>query len=368
MPDPLKSPLADLHVSRGARLAAYHGALVPARFSDPAAEHLAVRNSVGVFDFAFRVKIAVDGPDRAAFLHNMLSNDIKSLTPGRGTYATLLDIKGHIVADLRVHAAEDSLLIDTDADLGGKIVSTLERYIVMDDVRLEPLALATASVQGPRSREVVEKALGTAAPVGEEFAHFVAGTAPDAVRVVRAISTGEEGYEIWAEPRCLIALWEELRREAEARGGLACGSEALESLRIEAGIARYGADFGEDTLPLEAGLLNALSFTKGCYIGQEVVERARSRGHVNWKLIGLAIESATAPPPGEKLLAEAKECGEVTSSCVSPTLGRTIALAFVRREVSQPGAQLTLKSGARARVESLPFYSCRAPATRPGEP
>ena len=356
MTDPLRSPLADLHVSRGASLAAYHGALVPARFSDPIAEHLAVRKSVGLFDFSFRAKIAVRGPDRAAFLHNMLSNDIKSLTAGHGTYATLLDIKGHIVADLRVYSAGDSLLIDTDADLAEKIVRTLERYIVMDDVRLEPLDLAAAGVQGPRAREVVERVLGVPVPDLEELDHFTAGSAPDAARIVGATSTGEEGYEIWAEPFRLVSLWESLRREPEAVSGLPCGSEALESLRIEAGIPRYGADFGEDTLPLEAGLMSALSFTKGCYIGQEIVERARSRGHVNWKLAGLWVDSTTAPPPGEKLLAGEKECGEVTSSCVSPTLARTIALGFLRREVSEPGKQLVLKSGAPARVAPLPFY------------
>lgn len=359
MPDPIPRPLAEHHLARGRSLAAYHGALVPARFSDPAAEHHAVRNAAGVFDFSFRSKIAVRGPDRAGFLHNMLSNDIKSLTPGRGIYATLLDIKGHIVADLRVYSAENLLLIDTDADLRDKIVRTLDRYIVMDDVRLEPLDLGALAVQGPHAREVVEKALGVAVRPLDEFGHFLAETAAGAVRVVRATSTGEEGYEVWVEPRDLVALWESLTSKAEATGVLPCGSEALESLRIEAGIPRYGADFGEDTLPLEAGLLDALSFTKGCYVGQEIVERARSRGHVNWKLAGLFVASQTAPEPGAKLLAAGKESGEVTSSCVSPTLGRTIALAFVRREASEPGTELTLGSGARAQVAQLPFYPSR---------
>ncbi|HWT80403.1 MAG TPA: glycine cleavage T C-terminal barrel domain-containing protein, partial [Candidatus Methylomirabilis sp.] len=111
-----------------------------------------------------------------------------------------------------------------------------------------------------------------------------------------------------------------------------------------------------DTLPLEAGLLNALSFTKGCYPGQEIVERARSRGHVNWRLVGVGVDDAIVPSPGEKLLSEGKEVGETTSACFSPWLNRPIALAYVRREVSEPGTKLTFASGAAAQVHQLPFY------------
>jgi folate-binding protein YgfZ len=142
-----------------------------------------------------------------------------------------------------------------------------------------------------------------------------------------------------------------------------CGTRALETLRIEAGIPRYGQELGEDTIPNEAELWNALSFNKGCYVGQEIVERARSRGHVNWKLVGLVVESETPPPPGEKLVREGKEVGEVTSSCVSPTLARTIALAYLRREVSEPGTKLEFASGPAAEVVGLPFYQ-RAPTPR----
>jgi folate-binding protein YgfZ len=137
---------------------------------------------------------------------------------------------------------------------------------------------------------------------------------------------------------------------------LACGTQALETLRIEAGIPRYGEELGEDTIPNEAGLWNALSFNKGCYVGQEIVERTRSRGHVNWKLMGLIVESEIPPPAGEKLVRGGREIGEVTSSCVSPTLGKTVALAYLRREVSEPGTKLEFLSGTVAEVVALPFY------------
>jgi folate-binding protein YgfZ len=142
------------------------------------------------------------------------------------------------------------------------------------------------------------------------------------------------------------------------------GTRALETLRIEVGIPRYGQELGEDTIPNEAGLWNALSFNKGCYVGQEIVERARSRGHVNWKLMGLVVESEVAPPAGEKLTRDGREIGEVTSSCVSPTLGKTIALAYLRREVSEPGTKLEFPSGTVAEVVALPFYQ-RVPIIPP---
>ena len=179
------------------------------------------------------------------------------------------------------------------------------------------------------------------------------------LRLAGSSSTGEEGYEVWGEAASLLSLWHALSREAPRFAALPCGAEALESLRIEAGIPRYGPDMSEDTIPLEAGLWSAISFTKGCYIGQEVIERLRSRGHVNWTLAGALIDSPSAPRSGEKLLglgAEGKEVGAVTSSCVSPTLSRTIALAFVRREFSHPGTRLALASGHGVEIVELPFY------------
>ena len=148
--------------------------------------------------------------------------------------------------------------------------------------------------QGPRARDLVEKTLHVDLPDLAEYSHFATNYAGFPVRVVRASSTGEEGYEIWVDAKGMPGVWGAACGQTPSYDALSCGTEALESLRIEAGIPRYGPDFGEDTLPLEAGLLNALSFNKGCYIGQEIVERARSRGHLNWKLVGLVVEASRA--------------------------------------------------------------------------
>lgn len=357
MPEVIKSPLAEYHLSQGAALGEYHGALVPARFSDPVAEHQAVREAAGLFDFSFRAKFVLKGRDHARFLQRLVSNDVKKLEPGQGTYATFLNAQGHILVDMRIYRLEDRIIVDTDADLRDKGAQGLSRYIVGDKVEIETLDLFALAFQGPRSRGLLEKTLHVDLPPMQEFDHCASNYAGFSIHVVRASATGEEGYEVWVNASGLLAVWGAACGQAPTYNLLPCGSEALESLRIEAGIPRYGPELDEDTIPLEAGLLNALSFTKGCYIGQEIVERARSRGHVNWLLAGLVVEAPAPPAAGETLLSAGKEVGQVTSACISPTLGKTIALAYLRREVSAPGTKLVFATGAPAEVTPLPFYA-----------
>ena len=363
MPAIVWSPLADYHTSQGAVLGEYHGAVVPTRFTAPEAEYAAVRSAAGLFDFSFRCKFAVKGPDRVRFLQGMLTNDVKMVLPGQGTYAAVLNAQGRLLADLRVYREEDSYLIDTDADLRDKVLATLNHFIIMDQVELKPLELYALAFQGPRSRALLEKTLHIDIPAMNEFEHFVTNYGGFPVRVVCASSTGEEGFEVWTPAQGVAAVWGAACGQAPTYAMLPCGTEALEMLRIEAGIPRYGPDLDEDTLLLEAGLLNAVSFTKGCYVGQEIVERVRTQGHVNWKLVGLITEAAPPPPAGEKLMKEGKPVGEVTSACFSPYLRKSIALAYVRREAADPSGQLSLASGPGALVTPLPFYR-RAPSSR----
>ena len=357
MTQAVRSPLADYHTSQGATLGEYHGVLVPSRFTDPKAEHLAVRNASGILDFSFHAKFVVTGEDRVRFLNGMVTNDVKSLQPGQGTYALLLNVQGHILADLKIYAEVDQFWVDLDWDLRTKVLEALNQYIIADQVELEPMDMAALSFQGPYSRPLLEKTLHLDLPKMKEYEHFSTNYAGFPVRVVRNSTSGEEGYEVWVSSKDMLGLWGAACGQAPTYETLPVGWEALETLRIEAGIPSYGADLEEDTLPLEADLLNALSFTKGCYVGQEIVERARSRGRVNWKLVGMLVDSPVPPEAGDKLLREGIQMGEVTSSCVSPSLGSTVALGFLRREVSDPGMVLDLKSAkASARVVPLPFY------------
>ena len=353
----VQTPLAGIHRAEGATLIPYHGAEVPDRFSDFRTEYQAVRQSAGLFDFAFRTKLAVTGEHRVKFLHRILSNDIKNLSAGHGTYALLLNAQGHILADLRIYADEDRLWIDTDADLAAKATSILRRYIIADRVEIEPSPLLSIALQGPRSGEIVQTLFGTPfEPLDQEMDHRRVDFGGEWARLVKLSSTGEEGYEIWLDPEKAGPFWQSVLVQGAGCGLLPCGVEALESLRIEAGIPRYGADFGEDTLPLEAGLLNALSFNKGCYIGQEIVERARSRGHVNWKLVALHLDpGSSVPQPGAPLSIEGKSVGEVTSASYSAGHGAPLAFAYVRREYSELGARLSLPDGMATVNQSLRF-------------
>ncbi len=357
MSETVRSPLADYHVSQGAALVEYHGAVVPARFSDAAQEYAAVRGAAGLFDFSFRSKFAVTGADRFRFLQGMVTNDVKKLAPGSGTYAAMLNAQGQILADLRIYCTENRFLIDTDADLRDKAMQVLRRHIIADKVELEPLALCAIAFQGPRSRPLLDKTLHIDLPGLDEFGHFQTNYAGFPLRVVRASATGEEGYEVWVHERGMLGVWGAACGQAPTYDMLPCGIEALEMLRIEAGIPCYGRELGEDTLLLEAGLLNAVSFTKGCYIGQEIVERSRSRGHVNWRLVGFIVNSPSPPSPGTKLISEGKEVGEITSACVLPSQNRAISLGYIRREVAEPGTKLVLASGIPVEVAALPFLS-----------
>lgn len=354
MSSPFRSPLVEPHSS--GMLVEYHGALLPGFYSDSLAEHRAVRTAAGLFDGSFRARFTASGSDRVRFLHGMVSNDVRGLAPGQGTYATLLDVRGHILADLAVCCMEDRFVVDTDANLLDKALHTLNHYNIGGRVPLEKLDGAALFLQGPKSRLIVKEFLRIEPPGPEEFCHAEVSFRGQPVRVVRWSITGEEGYALWVAPAALEEVWRALIGLGGQHELVPCGVKALETLRIEAGIPRYGAELAEDVLPLEAGILNALSFTKGCYIGQEIVERARSRGRVNWKLVGLFIDTSRPPSPGEKLLNGGKEVGEFTSTCVAPTVGRTIGMAYLRREAAEPGTKLCIASGSAAEVTALPFY------------
>jgi len=196
-------------------------------------EARAVRAGSGLFDFSFRTKIAVTGADRVRFLHGMVSNDVKKLAPGEGNYAAMLNAQGQILADLRLYATEDRIFIDTDVALRDKLLTILKRYIIADKVVLEPLPLFALAFQGPRARPLLEKTLHIDLPELAEFGHFATNYAGFPVRVVRASSTGEQGYEVWISEKAMMPIWGAACGQAPTYDMLPCGSEVLETLRID---------------------------------------------------------------------------------------------------------------------------------------
>jgi folate-binding protein YgfZ len=344
--------------SLGARFGAWRGCLVAERYGDVEAEVRAVREAAGVVDRTDRAFLTASGPDAADYLHRMTSNEVKGLAPGQGRYALQLDTLGHIVADFHLLRMDDHVLLETDWLRRGPLRETLEKYVVADDVEIGDASeqLAELAVEGPQSGRLLKAALSQGALPGAELNHGWVRFGDTPVHVVRLSETGEEGYRLIFVVEYAQNVWEALAAQRRVVDWKPVGHAALNILRTEAGVPWYDAEIDERTLPPEAGLEHrAISYTKGCYLGQEVIERIRSRGHVNRKLLGLRLEGS-APAAGTKLLVEGKEVGHITTAVHSPTLGAAIALGYVRREHLEPGTRLELESGGTAEVAALPFY------------
>jgi len=334
----------------------YRGATTAARFGDPQAEWAELRRGCGVYDLGFRAKISLTGSDRVRWLNGMVTNNIRDLAEGHGVYSLLLNPQGHILGDLYAYNRGESIMIDTDRSQVDKILATFEHYIIMDDVEVANLSeeLTALGVAGPKSR-VVLRAAGLESPELQPGQFHTVQCDCDCGCLTCTIVRGEnvpcESYEVWLAPAHVRPLWDALRRA----GAAPVGSEALELQRIVAGIPLYGVDIRERDLPQETEQTRALNFNKGCYVGQEIVERIRSRGSVHRRFTGFLAQGAGEITPGEKILAGEKEAGEITSAA-SLRLGdreETVALGYIRREAGVPGREVTVGT-ARATVIQLP--------------
>jgi folate-binding protein YgfZ len=359
LPMAKQSPLTDLHRSNGASFIERDGWLLPAHFADSAAEYQAVRSAVGFIDLSHRGLLQFTGPDRMSFLQGMLSNDLRALKPFDGQYATLLTQQGKVIADVRVLCAMNSFYLDFWENLKEKILVHLNRYLIADDVEIADRSqeYAIISVQGPKAQTLLQEVVvpGAELPTRPKQ-HAIVDIEGAAVCVVRDSHTGQAGYDLIAPLASIVKIAGALAQRGKRFSALWVGEDAQNILRIEAGIPRYGVDFTEDHLLLEVGIDHAFSYTKGCYLGQEVVERIRSRGHVNKKLCGLLIDGEDAAERGDVIEVEFKEAGRITSSVVSPQLRRPIALGYVNKEFWTPGSAVSIgPSRRRATVASLPF-------------
>jgi folate-binding protein YgfZ len=278
----------------------------------------ALRERAAWIDLSSRGKIKLTGEDRARLLHAMSTNHIEQLTPGTGCYAFFLNDKGRILADANVLCRPDHFLLDVEPEARGPLYLHLDRYIIADDVTLEDVTdtLATIAVEGPRAVEVMERA---GAPIPQaEYATVEWGD----WLVARLNSTGSLGFFLFlpeADRPALIA-------RLEAVGAQPGDSEAARVVRLEHGKPRFGEDISERFLAQEANQPHALHFSKGCYLGQEIVERVRSRGQIHRVLKPLTLETTEPPAPGSKL----ENATEITSAAYSLALGKVVALGYVR--------------------------------------
>jgi len=354
---PNQLALDEVHRAQGAAMEETCGWVLPRDYGDIVAEHSAVRDGAGVTDRSLVGKVTVTGRDRQAFLQGMLSNEIKGLSPGQGTAAAFLDAHGKVMALLHVYVLEDRLLLELPPGLTEKTLQLLDKFLISEKAHFEAAdeSFSVLGVEGPGAAVVLSPLAGRALDLVPDQ-HVEVSIAGAPVRVIRRSDTGGRGFHCWTMAFHGAALWRALV-EAGARP---VGAEALNVLRVEAGIPWYGHDVDETVILPETRLEHLVSYNKGCYIGQEVVARVKYRGHVNRALSGLVLDGDRVPASGAKVLAEAKEIGWITSAVRSIALGQPIALGYLRREHFAPGAAVTIQDDGTsipARVAELPFVT-----------
>jgi folate-binding protein YgfZ len=357
--------LHDYHEALGARFTSVSGCEVVDTYGDYAAEYSALSRTAAVLDLSFRSRLCLTGADRVRFLHGQVTQDVKQLKTGHGCYAALVTAKGRMESDLNICSLADELLLDFEPGFSGKVIDRLNKYIVADDVQIVEVGslYGLLSVAGPLSAEVVKQS-GVFSETPSKPFDFVklADAALGEMYLANQLRVGSEGLDLFVPAAALETVADKLSAAAKALGGRRAGWRALETARIEAGIPRFGVDMDETNLPLECGIEGrAVSYTKGCYIGQEVLNRVHTMGHVNRHLRGLELadDLKELPQRGDKLIHEGKEVGFITSAVRSLRWNKNLALGYLRREIDSPGFQLklvTVAGESTARAASLPFH------------
>ncbi|MEM7009755.1 MAG: aminomethyltransferase family protein [Thermodesulfobacteriota bacterium] len=355
-------PLNELHKSLGANFGEYFGYNMPLDYGDWQSEYDSVRSSAGIIDLSARGKLRLSGKDHLKFLQGMLSNDVIDLEPGKGNSATVLTVKGRMIADMRVYKQADSILLDLDPGLNEKVCELLKKFRLSYKADIDDITdtYGLISLQGSSSGKLLELLFGQDFSLMQQYDHMEKDFAGHKITIACLSRTAEKGFDIYIANEGLKPLWEEFCSRGEELGIKPFGYTALNTLRIEAGLAVYGIDMDESNIPIEAGLWDALNFEKGCYVGQEVVARIKWRGHVNWHLIGFESDNSSKPIVGDQIFSGEKKIGRITSTTHSPKLDKTISMGYIRREFKDPGTKVTIKSSDESEipavVSEIPFY------------
>src|SRR6266403_1923887 len=344
----LDTPLAATHARAGAKMGVWLGCVLPDTFGDAAAEFRQARESVALIDKNYRAYLSFTGPDRVRYLNAVLTNDIKGLSTGQGNVSLLLNPQGHILAEIETYAFADRLFCVSYAMIRERLVEVLDKFIIMDDVTLtdETERFGTLALEGPKAAAVVREISGVdIGALGElSSTDSAVGTVP--CRIVKSSPGGVAGAEFVVEREKLVPLWEILLKATRKHGGGPMGYAALSGLRLAQGVPWFGYDFGEKQIPHEAGLQDShISYTKGCYTGQEIVERVRSRGQVNRQRVGLAFSGDAVPEADTPIVFGDKEIGYVTRAARVWDPTRIIGMGYARKEANAPGSVLQWTGG-----------------------
>lgn len=348
-----RTPLYDRLVAAGAQLAEYCGAETARSLGDARGEYQTLISGCGVYDLGWRSKIVLTGSDRVRWANGIVTNNVRDLAEGTGNYNFLLNAQGRIQADLYVYNMGDHLMVDTELWQAPKILELFDKFIIMDDVEVANISdkLTAVAVQGPKAIEVLRKIGLTIADAVEPLKVERMEWNGIGISVTRMASEIAMTFEIWLAAENAPKLWDALL----AAGAKPVGTDALEMFRVAAGVPRYGVDITDKYIPQETEQFHALHFSKGCYLGQEIVERVRSRGAVHRHFTGFRLHGA-APQAGTEASKEGSKVGEITSASSVPVNGslETLALGYIRREVGEPGSKVQVE-GSEAEVASPPF-------------
>jgi tRNA-modifying protein YgfZ len=327
---------------------------------DNSSGYAALRRGAGLIDRSPSGRILLRGADRRSYLQGLLTNDIEALTPGTGCYAAMLTAQGRMLTDMRVLELGDGVLLDVPAAVVQPIRDHLDRFVFSEDVQVEDVTAARAEIglYGPRAHDVLVKAGIEGDAPSSLFGVTRVRLAGAGALLVRSDEAGVDGYDVIVDR----ADEEQVTATLLAAGATRVSEADADAVRIESGRPRFGVDMDTDTIPLEAGLEErAISRSKGCYVGQEVIVRVqdRGRGRVAKRLVGLALPAgAPVPVRAARVTAGEKEIGRVTSAALSPALGHPIALAYVQRDFVADGTDVSV-DGAAATVTALPFPAPR---------
>ena len=354
----IDTPLAHLHRGVNARMGTWFGCALPDDFGEWRTEYSFARKTVALIDKNYRAHLSFIGPDRGRYLNAILTSDVKNLLENRGTVSLLLNPQGRILAEVETYALHNKLFCVSYAMIRERLIAWMDKYIIMDDVTLtdESEQYATLALEGPLAAEAVQQVSGISLAGMADLESQEASVGIVPCRIVKRSPGGVAGAEFITNRASAETLWRLLSEVVTKHGGGAMGYTALNALRLEQGIPWFGYDFGEKQIPHEAGLQDShISYTKGCYTGQEIVERVRSRGQTN-RVRVLMKFAGTAPESGTVFLAQEKEVGYVTRAGFSPELQTNIGMSYVRREKSTVGSELNYAGGSATVIEP-PLHS-----------
>ena len=347
-----KTALYESLVADGARMSEYSGVETASTFMNVASEFRELNSGCALYDLGWRAKVVISGEDRVRWLNGMVTNNVKDLPVNQGNYNFVLNPQGRILGDLYAYNRGDHIVIDTERSQLENLLKLFEHYIIMDDVEVTDKSdsLTAIGVQGRKSTEVLRLA-GIDDPGLQHMQVTDVTWKGVEISLTRMANQTFCTYEIWVPSANVAQVWKTLIQA----GAVPVGTEALEKFRVMIGLPRYGTDIHDRDLPQETNQESALNFTKGCYIGQEIVERIRSRGNVHRKFHGFVLEGEL-PGQGTKLHADGKEVGELTSINRIPTNNgdRFVALGYIRRETLEHGSKITY-AGGEAKPSQVPF-------------